>query len=166
MREKYHDGRHSHPLFHTWSGMMRRCHDRTKADYDFYGGRGITVCERWHDFWTFVKDMGEKPKANYSIDRKDNSKGYSPENCHWISHQQQCLNRRSNKQLSWAGEQMTMKELAIMLEIPYTTLRSRVRRTGDIYNTQRDRKLERKVDAITLGICAIETAKQCKKDIE
>ena len=144
MRSKYHDGRHSHPLFHTWNGMIRRCHDPKKADYNYYGGRGITVCDRWHDFWKFVEDMEPKPDG-LSLDRIDNDKGYSKDNCRWISLKKNCNNRRDNTITTWAGVSLTISEMSDLLEINYSTLRSRVRRTGDIFNPQRDRKLEKKV---------------------
>jgi hypothetical protein len=85
-----------HPLYPTWSNMKQRCYNPNRPDYERYGKRGITVCDTWiNDFWAFVKDMGDRPKG-YSLERIDNSKGYSPDNCRWASTQEQSENKRNN----------------------------------------------------------------------
>ena len=73
-----------HYLYETWKGMRQRCTNTNHKNYHQYGGRGITVCKHWDDFWQFVSDMGERPEA-HSLDRIDNSKDYSPDNCRWGS---------------------------------------------------------------------------------
>jgi hypothetical protein len=82
-----------HPLYKTWSNMLSRCHDPNQTGYENYGGRGITVCEEWHHFKNFARDMGSK-SSELSIERIDNSKGYSKENCKWDTRSNQCVNRR------------------------------------------------------------------------
>jgi hypothetical protein len=84
-----------HPLYNTWYEMIRRCNNPGRHNYKYYGGRGIRVCERWlNSFDTFVTDMGEKP-LHYELDRIDNSKDYSPDNCRWATKSQQQINRRA-----------------------------------------------------------------------
>lgn len=86
----------NHPLFKTWSGMLERCYNRHHNSYKNYGGRGITVCERWLKFDEFSTDMGERPSGT-TLDRIDNDEGYSPNNCKWSTKSWQARNRRSNR---------------------------------------------------------------------
>lgn len=87
-----------HGLKHTsaykrWSAMIQRCTNPNNTNYEYYGERGITVCERWKDFNNFLSDMGEPPKG-HTLDRRDNNKGYSPENCRWATLSVQRINQR------------------------------------------------------------------------
>lgn len=86
-----------HPLYSTWQGMKQRCTNQKHSGYYRYGGRGIFVCERWmNSFQDFCSDMGEKPEGT-TLDRKDNSKGYSKENCRWATKDEQQLNRENTR---------------------------------------------------------------------
>jgi hypothetical protein len=76
--------------------MRKRCHNPNQDNYAYYGGRGITVCERWDDFAAFLADMGERPPG-MSLDRVNNDHGYSAANCRWATRTEQAHNRRPRK---------------------------------------------------------------------
>lgn len=93
------DGKQQHPLFNTWAMMMSRCRDAYAENYEYYGGRGIRVEERWHDFWKFAEDVCERPEG-CTLDRIDNDGHYGPENFRWAPRSVQMKNtrmRRDNK---------------------------------------------------------------------
>jgi hypothetical protein len=86
-----------HPLYSTWRSMHERCSNPFDAAYANYGARGISVCQAWESFEQFTKDMGLKPADHLTLERKDNFKGYNPENCIWDTRSNQCVNRRKFK---------------------------------------------------------------------
>lgn len=102
----------------VWVGLKRRCLDPRVTAYRDYGGRGITVCEAWlrgadglKPFETFKRDMGPRPSSRHSIDRIDNTKGYSPENCRWATDKEQSRNRRGNLLVTYRGETLCLSEM-------------------------------------------------------
>lgn len=105
--------------------MMQRCYRVKEKSYPRYGGSGIKVTERWHKFSNFIADMGDRPPG-MSIDRIDNAKGYSLENCRWASAKTQARNRSIVKKVSFLGEELTIPEWAERTGLPYRTLRGRI----------------------------------------
>lgn len=100
-----------HPLNSIWRSMWRRCTNPKAPCFHNYGGRGISVCDRWEDFHAFVADMGDRPPG-YTLERVDNDKGYSPENCRWASRTEQLLNRRNTLKVTIEGATYLAHELA------------------------------------------------------
>lgn len=111
--------------YKVWAGMHRRCAVPSCKGYHRYGGRGITVCERWNDFETFLADMGNRPSKEHSLDRKNNNGNYEPGNCRWATRKEQHENTSIVKPIAGfpsitaAGKQ---------LGIPFTTLVGRLKR--------------------------------------
>jgi hypothetical protein len=111
-----------------WAAMKQRCYLQTSTVYEFYGGRGIKVCERWlNSFPNFLEDMGLKPSPKHSLDRIDNNGNYEPNNCKWSTDEQQNRNRRSNRNFTVNGETMCMTDWAKRIGIPYKTLWMRIK---------------------------------------
>ncbi len=79
--------------YKSWEGLRARCNCPTNRKYARYGGRGITVCERWDDFANFFADMGERPSRHHSIERMNNDGNYEPGNCKWALPPEQSRNK-------------------------------------------------------------------------
>lgn len=98
--------------------MVGRCHDPRNKSFYRYGAVGIIVCDRWREsFAAFADDMGFPPAPNLSIDRIDNTKGYSPDNCRWATATQQQRNKNNNRLLTFNGRTATVAEWAEMCGI-------------------------------------------------
>jgi len=113
------------PIFRIWSDMKRRCSNPNRGDYKYYGGRGIKVCKRWLVFKNFLKDMGE-PKIGETIDRINNSKGYSPKNCKWATRLEQMNNTRFNRLITFSGKTMSVSSWARTIGLHPDTLKRRL----------------------------------------
>lgn len=126
----YLDGRSKHPLYGTWVQILSRCENPQNSKYEYYGGRGIKVCEEWRDFWKFVEwsdSVGGRPKG-YTIDRKDGDKDYEPSNCHWVDWKTQQRNKQNNMIIEYNGESKTIAEWSEELNIHQRTLSNRIHR--------------------------------------
>jgi len=120
-----HGGRKS-KLYAVWNGIMGRCLNQNNPAYPRYGGRGITICDRWRDFAAFLADMGEPPPG-FSVERVDNDQGYSPTNCIWADRKTQGRNKRDNHLLTVNGETLTIAEWADRVGLKYATVHQRIR---------------------------------------
>lgn len=114
------------PLYKTWANMLHRC-DPLKSERPKYVPLGM--CDRWRNFDNFVTDMGDRPTLKHSIDRIDNSKGYSPDNCRWSTNKEQCNNKSNNHLLEFNGEIKTMTQWAEQYGIPFHTFKSRINKS-------------------------------------
>ena len=116
-------GMSHHPAYGVWHSMIQRCTDPTHRAWKNYGGRGITVCERWlHSFEAFWEDMGPTYQPGLDLDRENNDLGYSPENCRWVSRTTNCRNKRGARTAEIEGRKVPLKEVSAQTGINYTTL--------------------------------------------
>jgi hypothetical protein len=95
-------GKRGSRTYRIWCGMKTRCNNQEDHAYAAYGAKGVTVCERWHLFENFLADMGEAP-VGLTLERRDNDRGYGPENCCWATHTQQARNRTNNLNITVEG---------------------------------------------------------------
>jgi len=100
------------PEYRVWVRMRSRCRDRNHTAYKYYGGRGITICERWGNFASFYSDMGPRPSSKHQIDRIDNDGNYEPENCRWVL---PVINMRNNSRAIFSIEKAREIRRAIIL---------------------------------------------------
>lgn len=129
-------GRYKHGLYHTtlykvWLTMKQRCDNPKSRGYKWYGEKGVKVCEEWQSVEKFYKwAIQSGYKAGLTLDRIDNSKGYSPNNCRWITMSEQQSNKGNNHFIEYRGEQHTLTEWSKLLGIPRTTLSNRLNLLG------------------------------------
>jgi hypothetical protein len=108
-----HHGYTGTPEYGVWANMISRCRNPKHKQYSQYGGRGIKVCERWHDsFENFLKDMGPRPSAKHSLDRINNDGPYDWWNCRWATSQQQNNNTRWNRLIIYKDRKMSVSAAA------------------------------------------------------
>ena len=112
-------------LYRIWYSMKARCYRQSHNRYNLYGGRGIKVCDKWQAYEGFFEDMAEGYKDNLTLDRIDNDKDYTPDNCRWATQKEQ-QNHRRNNIIMPTGE--TMMQYAERNGINYKTLYSRYRK--------------------------------------
>ena len=120
-------GKYNTKTYKVWSHMRERCLQRNTKSFQSYGGRGITICERWNTFENFYEDMGEKPEGK-SLDRIDNNSGYCKENCRWATQKEQMNNTRNNVLVTYHGETKTLTQWADEKGIHARNLRHRLKK--------------------------------------
>lgn len=119
-------GKRSEPIYAVWNALKQRTTNPNSASWSAYGGRGITICDNWLTFEGFYADMGDPPFAGASVERKNNSLGYSKENCVWATSEEQNNNKRNNRYFEYRGKAYNLLELCELSKLPLTTLRNRL----------------------------------------
>lgn len=124
-------GKSGSATFNVWVHMKSRCLCKTNHKYKNYGGRGITICERWMIFENFLEDMGEKPLGK-TIDRIDNNKGYCKSNCRWATPSEQANNKTTTIRIKYKGRTLSLKQWSLELNIAYGTLMRRYKKNYSV----------------------------------
>lgn len=110
----------------VWRGMLARCYYPASPSFARYGAKGIAVCDRWRrSFAVFYEDVGPRPSLQHTLDRLDNSRGYSPDNCRWATRREQANNKTTNRRIAWGDREMTLREWADVLGLRYGMLLQR-----------------------------------------
>lgn len=124
-------GKSNTRLYGIWEKMKDRCERERCPAYKNYGGRGIKVCEEWHDFQTFYDwAMANGYQENLTIERINNDKGYYPDNCCWITREEQAKNKRNIRYVEMDGEKIPLKTACERFGVPYKAVHLRVTRYG------------------------------------
>lgn len=113
--------------YKSWLKMRERCLDPECPAYPDYGARGIRICDRWLDPTNFLDDMGPKPTRGHTLERKDNSKGYQPDNCKWADRFEQANNKRNNRLITVNGASKTAPQWARLSGLSAKTIEARLK---------------------------------------
>lgn len=113
------------PIYYTWASMFDRCTNQNHEAYPRYGGRGISVCERWNSFESFKEDMGDRPPGT-SLDRIDTDGDYCKENCRWATMKEQQRNKKTLRFVTIGQDTRCVAEWAELSGIPYHVILSRL----------------------------------------
>ena len=113
--------------YKRWAGMLQRCTNENRPDYNYYGNRGIRVCDKWLNFKGFYEDMGDCPEK-LTLDRIDTNGNYCKENCRWADRKTQSRNTRKNRIITFNGQTKCVSEWAEITGIKYITLIDRLER--------------------------------------
>ena len=121
------------PEYTSWQLMKDRCLNPKNKTFEYYGGKGVSICERWiNSPQTFVDDMGLKPSPFHTIDRIDSLKDYTPENCKWATKTDQVRNRSITKKFILDGIERPLAEWCELFGISYNIVNNRLWRGWDI----------------------------------
>lgn len=130
--------------YKAWCSMVQRCCTPSHKSYPDYGGRGITVSERWlESYENFLADMGRKPSSKHSIERTNNHLGYGPGNCIWATQTAQIRNRRSTVKIRFNGKDRPLYEVAETVGVDPERLRSRIKAGWSVEEALSRPKMER-----------------------
>lgn len=144
------------PEYRSWRSMRQRCMNPNAASYRYYGGRGITICERWlWSYENFLADMGPRPSPKHTLDRIENDGNYEPGNCRWATAEEQSANRRVTSAVTAFGETAPLTSWARAAGININTLRNRLEdgwRAEDALTTEVGAARKRMISAF--GACA------------
>lgn len=122
--------------YRTWAKMIARCTNQNDPKYHRYGGRGITVCERWrHSYDNFLSDLGRAPSKKHSIDRINVNGNYEPGNCRWATAKQQANNTTKNRYISYLGITKSASDWALEVGMKQATIIARLNRGWSVYDT-------------------------------
>lgn len=111
-----------------WNTVVQRCTNPNVKNWKDYGGRGITVCDKWLSYENFIADMGKRPTTKHSIERIDNEAGYCPDNCRWVTRTEQAMNKRNNHFIELFGRRQHLSGWAMEYGICHTLIISRLSR--------------------------------------
>lgn len=124
------------PEFKCWQHIISRCTKPFDRSYKNYGGRGISICERWFfSFQNFFEDMGNRPSNNHSIERNNVNGNYEPSNCRWATRDEQAKNKRNTRRVEYQGEFYHVNELCKKIGISKVTLYNKLRDKKEIGKT-------------------------------
>lgn len=160
------------PEYKVWNNMYSRCNNPNHPRYKDWGGRGIKMCEKWMSFEGFFEDMGRRPSDDSTIERIDNNKGYSKDNCRWATTKEQARNRRSNVLITYSEISETATDWAERLGVRRGTFLGRLSRgwtieeaiEGKRWSTPRKRQATlRHMDGAHTRKCEIRTEKNTYK---
>lgn len=134
-------------LYHLYSAMKQRCYSPSNPSYKFYSRKNITVCQEWLDNFELFKEWAlangydySKSRKEQSLDRIDNSEGYSPDNCRFVTHSENCKNTTRNIWIEYDGKKKVLNDWSKETGIPVETLRRRLRRglsVEEVFSSER-----------------------------
>ena len=117
----------------SWQGMIQRCYNKNANKYDDYGGRGISVCDRWRVFRNFLEDMGPRPEGT-TLDRIDPNGNYEKSNCRWASQDIQTNNTRRVIHVRFNGMVYNLKSACYAAGVNYDTVRKKWKKSGEMFH--------------------------------
>ncbi len=117
--------------YECWRGIKKRCFQKSSKTFEYYGGRGITMCQEWKEsFVAFQADMGNAPFENAQIDRINNNGNYCKENCRWVTQRANSLNTRRTLRIEYNGKKTTLSDAALEAGLPYKLVWKRWKQLG------------------------------------